>query len=70
MQAGGFTMVFSMPHTNVVSLVIINVLGVSSKYINDIHGNTVMQDRSTRFHVFELNGFSLGVTSSIFVGLL
>ena len=53
---------------NIVVLVIINVLGVSSKYINDIHGNTVVQDCSTGFHVFELHGFSVGVTSSIFVG--
>ena len=68
MQAGGFTMVFSMPYMNVVALVIVNVLGVSSKYINDIHGNTVVQDHSTGFHVFELHGFSVGVTSSIFVG--
>ena len=68
MQAKGFTVVLGMPHMNIVALVIVNVLGVSSKYINDIHGNTVVQDRSTGFHVFELHGFSMGVTSSIFVG--
>ena len=39
------------------------------KYINDIHGNTVVQDKSTGFHVFELHGFSVGVTSSIFMGI-
>ena len=53
---------------NIVALVNVNVLGVSSKYINDIHGNTVVQDRSTGFHVFELHGFSVGITSSIIVG--
>ena len=53
---------------NLVALVFVNVLGVSPKYINDIHGNTVVQDRSTGFHVFELHGFSVGITSSIFVG--
>ena len=52
---------------NLVAL-FINVLGVYPKYINDIHGNTVVQERSTGFHVFELHGFSVGVTSSIFVG--
>ena len=57
-----------MHFTNLEALVFVNVLGVSSKYINDIHGNTVVQDRSTGFHVFELQGFSMGVTSSIFVG--
>ena len=40
-----------------------------AKYINDIHGNTVVQDKSTGFHVFELHGFSVGVTSSIFMGV-
>ena len=40
-----------------------------AKYINDIHGNTVVEDRSSGFHVFELHGFSVGVTSSIFMGV-
>ena len=40
-----------------------------AKYINDIHGNTVVQDKSTGFHVFELHGFSVGVTSSVFMGI-
>ena len=40
-----------------------------ARYINDIHGNTVIQDKSTGFHVFELHGFSVGVTSSIFMGI-
>ena len=57
-----------MPYMNIVVLVIGYVLGVSSKHINDIHGNTVVQDCLTGFHVFKLHGFSVGVTSSIFVG--
>ena len=40
-----------------------------AKYINDIHGNTVVQDRSSGFHVFELHGYLVGVTSSIFMGV-
>ena len=40
-----------------------------ARYVNDIHGNTVVQDKSTGFHVFELHGFSVGVTSSIFMGV-
>ena len=40
-----------------------------AKYVNDIHGNTVVQDKSTGFHVFELHGFSVGVTSSVFMGI-
>ena len=54
--------------TNLVALIVINVCGVYPRYINDIHGNTVVQDKSTGFHVLELHGFSVGVTSSIFVG--
>ena len=38
-----------------------------AKYINNIHGNTVVQDRSSGFHVFELHGYSVGVTSSIYM---
>ena len=30
---------------------------------------TVVRDKSTGFHVFELHGFSVGVTSSIFMGI-
>ena len=40
-----------------------------AKYVNDIHGNTVVQDKSTGFHVFELHGFSVGVTWSVFMGI-
>ena len=40
-----------------------------AKYINDIHGNTVVQDRSSGFHVFKLHGYSVGVTSLIFMGV-
>ena len=40
-----------------------------ARYINDIHGNTVVQDKSSGFHVFELHGFSVGITSSIFMGI-
>ena len=40
-----------------------------AKYINDIHGNTVVEDRSSGFHVFELHGYSVGVTSSVFMGV-
>ena len=46
------------------------VMGIGgARYINDIHGNTIVQDQSTGFHVFELHGFSVGVTSSIFMGI-
>ena len=46
------------------------VLGVGeARYLNDIHGNTVIQDKSSGFHVFELHGFSMGITSSIFIGI-
>ena len=46
------------------------VMGLGgAKYINDIHGNTIVQDKSTGFHVFELHGFSVGVTSLIFMGV-
>ena len=48
-------------------LLILDVGG--ARYVNDIHGNTVIQDKSTGFHVFELHGFSVGVTSSIFMGI-
>ena len=41
------------------------VLG--AKYHNDVHGNTVQVDKSTGFHVFELHGFSVGGTSSVFL---
>ena len=44
------------------------VCGVS-KYINDIHGNTVVEDRLLGFHVFELHGFSVGLTSTMFMGV-
>ena len=67
-QANKLSVVRGMYLTNLVALVFVNVLGVFPKYINDIHGNTVIQDRSTGFHVFELHGFSMGITSSIFVG--
>ena len=40
-----------------------------AKYVNDIHGNTVVQDKSTWFHVFELHGFLVGVTLSVFMGI-
>ena len=68
MPANRLSVVRGMHITNLVALVFVNVLGVSSKYIDDIHGNTVVQDRSTGFHVFELHGFSVGIKSSIFVG--
>ena len=48
-------------------LLVLDVGG--ARYLNDIHGNTVIQDKSTGFHVFELHGFSVGVTSSIFMGI-
>ena len=41
------------------------VVGV--KYHNNVHGNTVQVDKSTGFHILELHGFSVGVTSSIFI---
>ena len=40
-----------------------------ARYVNDIHGNTVVQDKSTGFHVFELHGFSVSITSSVFMGI-
>ena len=46
------------------------VLPVMSKYVNDIHGNTIQVDKSTGFHVLELHGMTAGVTSSLFVGAL
>ena len=63
MPAKRFKMVLGMHNMNMVALVFVNVLGVSSKYINDIHGNTVVQDCSTGFHVFELHELSVGVAS-------
>ena len=51
-----------------VALIVVNVCGVYPRYIDDIHGNTVVQDKLMGFHVLELIGFSVGVTSSIFVG--
>ena len=50
-------------------LMVILELGiiVGVKYHNDVHGNMVQVDKSTDFHVFELHGFSVGVTSSIFI---
>ena len=41
------------------------VLGV--KYHNYIHGNIIHLDKSSSFHVFELHGFSVGVTSFVFL---
>ena len=46
------------------------VLPGMSKYVNDIQGNTIQEDKSTRFHVLELHGMTAGVTSSLFVGAL
>ena len=43
--------------------------GSEARYLNDIHGNTVIQDKSSGFHIFELHGFSVGITSSIFIGI-
>ena len=58
----------SFPMITHVILLAVLVHG-DAKYANDIHGNTVVQDKSTGFHVFELHGFSVGVTSSVFMGL-
>ena len=41
-----------------------------AKYVNDIHGNTVVQDKLTGFHAIELHGFSVGVTSSVFMEIV
>ena len=41
----------------------------AKRYLNDIHGNTVIQDKSSGFHIFELRGFSVGITSSVFIGI-
>ena len=57
-----------MYSANLVAVIVVNVCGVYPRYINDIHGNTVVQEKSTGFHVLELHGFTVGVTSSIFVG--
>ena len=43
--------------------------GGEARYLNDIHGNTVIQDKSSGFHIFELHGFSVGITSSVFIGI-
>ena len=43
--------------------------GCEARYLNDIHGNTVIQDKSSGFHIFELHGFSVGITSSVFIGI-
>ena len=54
----------------VSKLTLWSVLGCGvAKYINDIHGNTVVEDTSSCFHIFELHGFSVGVTSTIFMGV-
>ena len=57
-----------MYSANLIAVIVVNVCGVYPRYINDIHGNTVVQEKSTGFHVLELHGFTVGVTSSIFVG--
>ena len=36
-----------------------------AKYIHDIHSNMLVEDRSSGFHVFELHGFWVGMTSNI-----
>ena len=41
-----------------------------TKYVNDIHGDTIQVDKSSRFHVLELHGMTAGVTSSLFVGAM
>ena len=58
----------SFPMITHVILLAVLVHG-DARYVNDIHGNTVVQDKSMGFHVFELHGFSIGVTSSVFMGI-
>ena len=41
-----------------------------TKYVNDIHGNTIQVDKSSGFNVLELHGMNAGVTSSMFVGAM
>ena len=50
-------------------LIVMGVVDVvaGTRYQNDVHGNTVQVDKSSGFHILELHGFSVGVTSSIFI---
>ena len=41
-----------------------------TKYVNDIHGNTIQVDKSSGFHVLELLGMTAGVTSILFIGAM
>ena len=39
-----------------------------TKYVNDVHGNTVQIYKSSEFHILELSGMTPGIMSSIFIG--
>ena len=51
--------------------VVVMVMGpldlCTTKYINDIHGNSIQVDKSSGFHIFELHGYTAGFTSSLFI---
>ena len=51
----------------VLIIVLVIKMVEGTKYRNDVHGNTVQVDKSSGFHILELHGFSVGVTSSIFI---
>ena len=68
---------YSMEGSSMMTRAVLVVMGMlwlvlgggEARYLNDIHGNTVIQDKSSGFHIFELHGFSVGITSSVFIGI-
>ena len=53
-----------------LAVILGEVLPRMSKYMNNIHGNTIQVDKSTGIHVLELLGMTAGVTSSLLVGAM
>ena len=52
---------------NIVVSVMVPLDLCTAKYVNDIHGNSIQVDKSSGFHIFELHGYTAGVTSSLFI---
>ena len=52
---------------NVLVVILELDIVVGVKYHKEVDRNAVQVDKSTGFQVFELHGFSVGVTSSIFI---
>ena len=53
--------------TKVITLMMGPLDWCIAKCINDIHGNSIQVDKSSGFHIFELHGYTAGVTSSLFI---